>query len=185
MEKVLGSREKAERYFPFIATIFTLILFSNWLGIFPGVGSIGLYQVDAGQKVFIPFFRSVASDLNFTIALAIISVIATNVYGVLAKGIGKHISHFISFKDPISFFVGILEIIGEIAKTISFSFRLFGNVFAGEVLLIITGFLAPYIVPIPFLMLELFVGFIQALVFATLTLVFISIAIEDHAEEHA
>jgi F-type H+-transporting ATPase subunit a len=134
------------------------------------------------EKVLVPLLRSAASDLNFTLAIAVVAVIATNVFGILANGIGGHVSKFISFKDPVSFFVGLLELLGEFAKMISFSFRLFGNVFAGEVLLIITAFLVPYVVPVPFLMLELFVGFIQALVFSTLTLVFISIAIEQHGE---
>ena len=100
---------------------------------------------------------------------------------IAAIGFVKHAGKYISFKSPIQFFVGILEIVSEVAKMISFSFRLFGNIFAGEVLLIIIGFLAPYVVPAPFLMLEIFVGFIQALVFAMLTLVFISIAtVESH-----
>jgi F-type H+-transporting ATPase subunit a len=185
MEKVLGSRQKAETYFPLIATIFTLVLVSNWLGIVPGVGSVGFYETHEGHKIFVPLLRSVASDLNFTLAIAIISVIATNVYGAMANGLGGFLSRYFSFKSPIDFFVGILELLGEFAKIISFSFRLFGNIFAGEVLLIITGFLAPYVVPIPFLGLELFVGFIQALVFATLTLVFISIAVTSHVHEHA
>ncbi len=181
MEKVLHSREKALKYFPLIATIFTLILISNWFGIVPGVGSIGLYEQHDGKEVFVPLLRSVASDLNFTLAIACIAVISVNVIGFLALGFKGHASKFFNFKSPVGFFVGILELLGEFSKTISFSFRLFGNVFAGEVLLIITGFLVPYFVPIPFLMLEIFVGFIQALVFATLTLVFISIAVEEHA----
>ena len=91
-----------------------------------------------------------------------------------------HIKKFFNFSNPILFFVGILELISEIGKIISFSFRLFGNVFAGEVLLVIIGFLVPYVIPVPFLMLELFVGFIQALVFAMLTMVFTSIAVSHH-----
>ena len=133
-----------------------------------------------GQEIFVPLFRSTASDINFTLALAIISVVATQLLGIAAIGFAKHAAKYISFKGPIQFFVGILEIVSEVAKMISFSFRLFGNIFAGEVLLIIIGFLVPYVVPAPFLMLELFVGFIQALVFAMLTLVFISIATVEH-----
>ncbi len=181
MEQIFHSRKKAEQYFPLIATIFTLVMISNWFGIIPGVGSIGIYHVEAGQRVFVPLLRSVASDLNFTLAIAVISVVAVNLFGFIALGFKGHASKFVNFKSPIGFFVGMLEIVGEFAKMISFSFRLFGNVFAGEVLLIITGFLVPYIVPVPFLFLELFVGFIQAMVFATLTLVFISIAVEEHA----
>jgi F-type H+-transporting ATPase subunit a len=181
MEKVLHTREKAIQYFPLIATIFSLILFSNWFGILPGVGSVGLHEMHEGKEVFVPLLRSVASDLNFTLAIAIIAVIMTNIFGIIAIGFKSHASKFFNFSSPLKFFVGILELIGEFAKLISYSFRLFGNIFAGEVLLIIIGFLVPYFVPIPFLFLELFVGFIQALVFSTLTLVFISIAVEHHA----
>lgn len=190
MEGIFGTRAKAEKYFPVIATIFLLVLVSNWMGILPGVGSIGFFSAEGGSafggeehggiETFIPLFRSTASDLNFTLALAVISVFLTNVFGVAAIGTVKHISKFVSFKSPIDFFVGVLELISEVAKMISFSFRLFGNIFAGEVLLVIMAFLAPFIVPVPFLGLELFVGFVQALVFAMLTMVFISISVSQH-----
>ena len=181
MEGVLGSRAKAEKYFPLVGTVFLFILTSNWLGILPGVGSIGFFEETTGHATrFVPLLRSAASDLNVTLALATITVLAVHVLAVGAIGIRPHLSKFFSFKGPIEFFVGILEIVSEFAKIISFSFRLFGNIFAGEVLLVITGFLAPYGAPIPFLMLEIFVGFVQALVFAMLTVVFISIAVAHH-----
>lgn len=180
MEGLFGSKEKAEKYFPVVATIFLFVLLSNWLGILPGVGTIGFYEENHGKTIFVPLLRSAASDLNFTLALAISSVLLVNIFGVVALGIWKHIGKFISFKGPIDFFVGILELVSEIAKMISFAFRLFGNVFAGEVLLVITAFLIPYFIPVPFLVLEIFVGFIQALVFSMLTMVFISIAVADH-----
>ena len=180
MSGVFDTRVKAEKYFPIVATIFLFVLVSNWLGILPGIGSIGLIEKIDGHEKFIPFFRSTASDLNFTLALAIISVVSANVFGIAALGVWKHASKFFNFKGPIDFFVGILELVSEIAKMISFSFRLFGNVFAGEVLLVIIGFLVPFIIPMPFLVLELFVGFIQALVFAMLTMVFISMAVSHH-----
>lgn len=180
MDGVFGSREKAEKYFPVVATIFLFVLLSNWLGIFPGIGSVGIFEETESGRVFIPLFRSAASDLNFTLALALVAVFLINVLGIAAIGIGAHISKFFSLKSPIDFFVGILEFISEVAKMISFSFRLFGNVFAGEVLLVITAFLVPYAIPVPFLMLEIFVGFVQALVFAMLTMVFISIAVTAH-----
>lgn len=182
MEGMVGSRKNAEKYFPIVATIFLFILLSNWLGILPGIGSIGIYEEHDGKTVFVPLFRSAASDLNFTLALAISAVVAVNIFGIMALGFGKHASKFISFRGPIDFFVGILEFISEVAKMVSFAFRLFGNVFAGEVLLVITAFLIPYFIPVPFLMLELFVGFVQALVFAMLTTVFISIAVAQ--EQH-
>lgn len=179
-EPMVHSREKAETYTPIIVTIFLFILISNWSGILPGVGSVGFYEVREGQRLLVPFFRSAASDLNVTLALATAAVFLINLTGATARGVRAHMSKFFSFKNPIKFFVGILEFISEFARIISFSFRLFGNIFAGEVLLIITGFLAPYGAPIPFLMLEIFVGFVQALVFAMLTMVFISIAVAKH-----
>lgn len=171
MDSVLGSREKSERYFPLVATIFIFILVSNWLGILPGVGSFFLKE---GDK-HVPLLRSPASDLNFTLALAVTAVIATNLFGILIFGIITHFKKFFNFSNPINFFIGILELISELAKIVSFSFRLFGNVFAGEVLLTIIFFLVPYIAPLPFLFLEIFVGFMQAFVFAMLTLVFIAL----------
>ena len=183
MESVLGSRAVAEKYFPIVGTIFLFILTSNWLGILPGIGSVGFFEHLGGETKFVPLFRSAASDLNMTLALATITVFLIHVMAVGAIGIKSHIGKFFSFKGPIEFFVGILEFISEFAKIISFSFRLFGNIFAGEVLLIITGFLAPFGAPIPFLLLEIFVGFVQALVFAMLTVVFISIAVSHHEYE--
>jgi F-type H+-transporting ATPase subunit a len=180
MQGMFHSRAKAEKYFPLIATIFILILISNWFGILPGVGTIGFYEQHHGEEVFVPLLRSVASDLNFTLALAVTVVLFVNVIGIAAQGMGSHMSKFFSFKNPVTFFVGLLELLGEFSRMISFAFRLFGNIFAGEVLLIIMGFLSPFIAPVPFLGLELFVGFVQALVFAMLTMVFISIAIEHH-----
>jgi F-type H+-transporting ATPase subunit a len=173
MEPIYGSRSKAEKYLPWIATFFILILFSNWLGLVPGVGSIGLKNAEG----ITPFFRAPASDLNFTLALAILSVILIQIFGIMALGPKIHFSKFFDFRSPIKFFIGILELVSEIAKIISFSFRLFGNVFAGEVLLVIIGFLVPYVVPVPFLLFEVFVGFMQAFVFAMLTMVFIAMAV--------
>lgn len=179
MGSTLGSAQKAERYFPLVATIFIFILCSNLLGIFPGVGSL-FYQSGHGHHV--PLFRSPAADLNFTLAFAVISVIATNIIGMTAAGTFNHLGKYINFKGPIEFFIGILEIVSEIAKIISLTFRLFGNVFAGEVLLIIIFSLVPYFAPLPFLFLEIFVGSIQAFIFAMITLA--SIAIHTTGHEH-
>lgn len=162
MENVLEDKKKARRFFPLVATIFVFVILSNWLEVLPGLGSI--------------FVRSPSSDLNFTLAIAISAVISIQVFGIAGIGFIKYAKRFINFSSPINFFVGILEIISEVAKIISFSFRLFGNIFAGEVLLIVVYFLVPYILPLPFMFLEIFVGFIQALVFAMLTLVFLKIA---------
>jgi len=175
-EDVWGDKGKSRRFFAFLATFFLFILASNWFGLIPGVGTIGFHE---GEE-FAPLLRSLNSDLNATVAWAIISVITTQIAGFVALGFKKHLGKFFNFKSPIDFFVGILELISEVSKLISFSFRLFGNVFAGEVLLVVMMFLVPYILPLPFFMLEMFVGLIQALVFTTLTLVFLKMATEAH-----
>lgn len=127
----------------------------------------------------IPLLRAASTDLNTTLAIALVSVVATQIFGLRALG-GGYVSKFINFRGPIDFYVGILELIAEFAKIISFTFRLFGNVFAGEVLLAVIVFLIPWGAAIPFYGLELFVGFIQAFVFAILTLVFMTLATTAH-----
>lgn len=177
MTTVAGSREMAKKFFPFVATIFFFVLFSNWAGLIPGVGSIGFFEPASdghGGTAFIPLFRSVHSDLTMTLALALMTVTLSHIVGFMIVGTKGHLGKFINFHGPIDFFQGVLEIIGEISKVISLAFRLFGNVFAGEVLLVIVGSLVPYLVPIPFYGMELFVGFIQALVFAVLAMVSLS-----------
>ena len=178
-EEVLG--EKTKKLFPLLMTFFLFILVGNWLGIMPGVGPIGVEHYDHGEKVLVPLFRGPNADLSTTIALALISVSVTQVLSVNALGIGKYIKKFINFSNPINFFVGILELVSEFAKILSFSFRLFGNIFAGEVLLVVVTFLIPVLLPIPFYGLEIFVGFIQALVFTMLTMIFIAVATDKHA----
>ena len=181
MDSVLLDRRKSEKYLPLVLTIFLFVLFSNWVGLLPGVGSLIIMH---GSEAT-PLFRSPAADLNFTIALALISVTFANGLGVAAIGLRSRLSVFFNFKNPLTFFVGILELISEFARIISFSFRLFGNVFAGEVLLTIMAFLVPYVAPMPFMFMEIFVGFIQAFIFGMLTLVFISMAITDEHGEKA
>jgi len=182
-ETIAGSREVAKRFFPIVATIFTFVLLSNWAGIIPGVGSIGFREVHEGKETFVPLFRSVFSDLNMTLALALITVALSHIFGFIFVGVKGHLGKFIMLQSPVAAFTGVLEIISELSKIISLSFRLFGNIFAGEVLLTIMAFLVPYLVPVPFLGLELFVGFIQALIFGTLAMVVFSsfsIAHENH-----
>ncbi|MFZ5365616.1 MAG: F0F1 ATP synthase subunit A [Patescibacteria group bacterium] len=184
MDSVTGSKKLSRRFFPIVATIFFFVLLNNWIGLLPGVGTVGLHELHDGHEVFVPLFRAGSADLNFTIAVALIAVSATHFFGIAVLGVRKHVAKFISLKnlikDPIMFFVGILEIVGEIAKAISFSFRLFGNIFAGEVLLTVVALLVPYVAPLPFLFLEIFVGLIQAVVFSMLTLVFLSLQTAEH-----
>lgn len=185
MENVTHDREQAMRFFPLIATLFLFILLSNWMGLLPGFGSI-TYKTAEGS---VPLLRGANADLNTTLALAIISVVMTQVYAVRELGAATHLKKYFS-ANPILSFVGLLEIIGELSKMVSFSFRLFGNIFAGEVLLIVISGLVPILGPLPFFGLELFVGLIQALVFSVLSLVFLSIATSAHghdsqAEDHS
>lgn len=180
---VLGER-KAKDIFPIIATFFIFILLGNWAGLLPGVGTIGLKTIEHGESVFVPILRGATADINVTLGLALTSVALIQYYGLKYLGF-TYIGKFFNFKDPVSFFIGILEIIAEFAKILSFAFRLFGNIFAGEVLLTVIAFLVPVIAPLPFLGLEIFVGLVQALVFSMLTLVFMQIATISHAEEHS
>lgn len=167
--------EKINTFFPLIGTYFLYIITLNWLGLLPGVGTIGLNSIEEGHKVFIPLFRAGTADLNTTLALAIIAMLVIQITGFRTLGV-NYLKKFLNVGSPINFFVGILELVSEFSKIISFAFRLFGNIFAGEVLLTVIAFLIPILAPIPFMGLELFVGFIQALVFSMLTAVFLSLA---------
>ena len=174
--------DKSKVFLPIIASFFFFILFGNYLGLLPGIGSIGFFEVREGHKVFIPLFRSINSDLNTTAALAIVSLVTTHYLSIKYLGLGGYIGKFLSL-NPIFLFVGFLEIIGEITKILSLSFRLFGNIFAGEVLLTTASTkLFAFIIPVPFYFLELLVGFVQALIFSMLTLVFMVILTQkaDH-----
>lgn len=167
--------DKIARFFPLVGTYFIFIIMMNWSGLLPGIGTIGLYEIKEGHQVFVPLFRSGTADLNTTLALAIIAMLVIQIAGLKTLG-GAYIKKFLNFSNPIYFFVGILDIVSELSRVISFAFRLFGNIFAGEVLLTVIAFLMPIFAPLPFLGLELFVGFIQALVFSMLTAVFLSLA---------
>lgn len=169
-----------KQFFPIVASLFIFILAANWVGLLPGVGTIGYHH---GEE-FVPLFRAATADLNMTLALAVVSVIAMQYFGFANLG-SNYLSRFISFKDPIQFSVGILELISDLSKVISFAFRLFGNIFAGEVLLAVLAFLMPFIVPLPFLFMELFVGLIQALVFSMLSTAFFAVAVSHGEGEHA
>ena len=202
--------------FPFFATITMLVLVANWTELIPGVNSIGLIEKAAvgqpgfavvqsflgptltpekGEYTLVPLVRTLSTDLNFTVALALISIFMTQVVGLRALG-PKYLGKFWNvggfFKRPIfgviDFGVGILELVSEFSKILSFSFRLFGNIFAGSVLLFVIGTLVPVFAQSVFLMLEFFVGAIQAIIFGMLTMVFMSQATQghgDHEEEHA
>lgn len=239
VHSVTGDKKKTRQFFPFVASFFLFIIMNNYLGLLPGVGTIGFYeneeeihvqeeieehsstivpqanaeehqindqvvieketdhQLEKDEEpiaieedlehleeethgpVFVPLFRAGTADLNTTIALGLVSIFLTQFIGVKNLGL-SYFKKFFDFSSPINAYVGLLEMISEFAKIISFAFRLFGNIFAGEVLLAVIGFLVPVIAPMPFYGLELFVGFIQALVFAMLSLVFFNMATLGH-----
>lgn len=199
-DTVTGSREKSQRVFPIAFTFFLFILLNNYLGLLPGVGSIGFLESHGKEFLFVPYFRGGTADLNTTLAFSLFAVVATHILGIMMVGATHHFNKFFNFKalleipkkilkdptivlvNPIKVFVGIIEVIGELAKTASLALRLFGNIFAGEVLLVSISALVAYIAPIPFMFLEIIVGLVQALVFSMLTLVFASIAMT--ADEH-
>lgn len=199
-DSVTGSREKTLKYFPFVLSFFVFILLNNWLGLLPGVGSIGQVADYHGEKLFIPFFRGGTADLNTTLALATIGVVFSHIFSVMAIGAWKYFNKFINIKalleipkkalkepavlivNPIKIFVGFIEIIGEAAKVASLSFRLFGNIFAGEVLLAAMAAIFAFVLPIPFMFLEVIVGLIQAFIFAVLILAYITMNTAE--EEH-
>ncbi len=193
MSDVLESKALARKFFPLVMTIFIFILTMNWVGLLPGVDSIGLHKdVEVHAEVavahgehaevvnkFIPFFHPPATDLNITIGFALIAFVAIELAGVTLLGFFKYAGKFINFHSPLAFVIGLIELLSELARLISFSFRLFGNIFAGKTLLLVVMFLAtPYLLPVPLIAYELFVGFIQAFIFAILTLYFIKLAIE-------
>jgi F-type H+-transporting ATPase subunit a len=199
-DSVTGDRKKTEKFLPIVLALFLFILVSNWMGLFPGVGTIGFVENGIHGKVFIPLLRGATADLNTTLAIALFSVIISHIFGVVMVGLWNHFNKFVNLKaiiaipkkikkdptilmvNPIKIFVGLIEIVGEIAKVASLSLRLFGNIFAGEVLLASMMAISAFILPLPFMFLELIVGIVQALVFAILTLAFMSIA--TTAEEH-
>ncbi len=186
---VLGE-DLTERLFPLFLTLFLFIMFGSWAGLLPGANTLGFYE-EAGhgaegltEKIPVPIFRAVTADINTAIALALIVVILIEYLGFKQHGLG-YLKKFFNFSSPVNIFVGLLELVSEIMRIVTFSFRLFGNIFAGEVILAVmlalTGAYLGFLV-FPFLAFEVFVGVIQALVFVMLTSVFINLAVEhqDH-----
>jgi F-type H+-transporting ATPase subunit a len=202
----VSGKVKARKFFPLVATFFIFILFCNLLDIFPGVDTIGTVNLIAIRSAHLsvpstffllgdysdkltPWVRPGTSDLNLTLALALVSVIVTQVFGFYTLGAKQQLSKYFNFKalrhgfqGPIEFFVGLIELVTEISRILSFSFRLFGNIFAGSAVLAVFAWLLPFVSDAIFIPLELFVGFVQALIFALLTLVFLEIGTTSHEE---
>jgi F-type H+-transporting ATPase subunit a len=169
----------ASKIFPYFMSFFLFILLINWTGLIPGVGTIGIKE----HGELIPLFRGATSDLNLTLGLALVSAVATHALSIGTIGIKDYLSRYFSF-NPINLFIGILEIISELTKIISLSFRLFGNIFAGEVVLATVSSIFAFIFPLPFMLLEVIVGLVQALVFSMLTMVFMAILTTSHKQAH-
>ncbi len=180
MEETLEDKKLARKFFPLIMTIFLFLLVANEMAFLPGVGSIGVKE---GAEL-IPLFRAPAADLNLTLALAIISFLTIEISGAAILGFVKYSKKYVNFSSPVNFIVGLIELLSNVGRLISFSFRLFGNIFAGEVMILVAGFFLAYLLPVPLMAFEVFVGFIQAVVFSMLTLFFIKLSImEPHGDE--
>lgn len=171
------AKERTMKVFPFVMTFFLFILISNWSGLLPVITALGIHH---GEE-FIPFFRSASTDLNTTAALALVSLVATHTMSIQTLGLKSYLSRFFSL-NPLALYTGILELVSEFTKIISFSFRLFGNIFVGEVMLASLGAVSAFILPIPVIMYEMFVGVIQATIFALLTMAFMGIFTTPHGE---
>jgi F-type H+-transporting ATPase subunit a len=202
----VSGKVKAKKFFPLVASFFIFILFCNLLDIFPGVDTIGTVNLIALRSAHLsvpstffllgdysdkltPWVRPGTSDLNLTLALALVSVIVTQIFGFYTLGAKQQLSKYFNFKafrhgfqGPIEFFVGLIELVTEISRILSFSFRLFGNIFAGSAVLAVFAWLLPFVSDAVFIPFELFVGFVQALIFALLTLVFLEIGTTSHEE---
>jgi len=198
-----AGKKLGRRIFPLIGGLFIFIIVANYTGLLPGIGTIGIWHegkhalvaasegatgTEHGGRTLVPLFRPPSADLNMTLAMALISYVAFQVAGISAHGVWGRIKHMANppFLLPI-------EIISELSRIVSLSFRLFGNIFAGETLLTVMYGLANAIkitvvglvIPVIFLYLEVLFGFIQALIFAVLTLIYIALAsAHEHEEEH-
>ncbi len=181
MAQTLESRPLARTYFPLIMTIFLFIATANVIHFVPGIGSL---TFENSHQETVPFLRSMNTDLNVTLALTIIAVLAIEIAGVITLGFFTYAGKFINFSSPLNFIVGLIELVSEISRLVSFSFRLFGNIFAGEVLIGVVVFFVPYLMPVPLMAFETFVGIVQGIVFAMLVLFFIKLAVMNPHEAH-
>ena len=164
--------ENTAKIFPYVVTFFLFIFVANYSELIPVITAITV----KGQ----PLLRSTSSDLNTTLALAIISIIATHTMSIRTLGLKSYLSRFFSL-NPVALFSGLLELVSEFTKIISFSFRLFGNIFVGGIILASITAVFAFIIPSVVIFYEMFVGFIQALIFALLTMAFMAIFTTAHS----
>ena len=197
----VAGEQNGRRFFPAVATIFLFVAFNAWLALLPGFGSIIAHTAEGEVHLI----RAANTDINMPLALALTSFIFVEFYGLKTLG-GRYIGKFLNFKGlfqamrqiftgkvktgaqglitgAMTVFAGLLEGLSEFIRIISLTFRLFGNMTAGEILLLVAAFLVPWLFAIPFYGLELLIGFIQAIIFGGLTLIFLTLAVEMHGEE--
>lgn len=183
--EVIGDKKIAKKILPLAVTLMLFFMINNWLGLLPIVGSITYHL---GEE-HVPLLRGVAADLNTTLALALISMITAQLWAIKRHGFFGNVKRYFPnpFKDPLHAFEGFLEFIAEFSRTAALSMRIFGNVFGGEVLLVVIGYLTSYASPLAlplFYGLELFVGAVQAYVFFMLTIAFISLGLPNPDDGH-
>lgn len=176
MTETLENKKLARQIFPLVLTIFLFIFTANIIEFTPGIGSIGWTHPD-GE--FTPLLRSMNTDLNTTLALTVIAFVVIEVVGVATLGFLRYGKKFVNLSSVLGFMVGIIELFSEVARLVSYSFRLFGNIFAGEVMILVIQHFVPMVLPVPIMLFEVFVGFIQAAIFALLTLFFVKMAITE------
>src|SRR3989304_7158008 len=176
MTETLEDEKLARKLFPLIVTIFLFIFTANLIQFTPGIGSIG-WSHPGGE--FTPLLRSMNTDLNTTLALTIIAFVVIEVVGAATLGFLRYSKKFVNLSSVLGFMVGIIELFSEVARLVSYSFRLFGNIFAGEVMILVIQHFVPMVLPVPIMLFEVFVGFIQAAIFALLTLLFVKMAITE------
>ncbi len=197
----VAGETNGRRFFPVVATIFLFVAFNAWLALLPGFGSITAHTAEGEVHLI----RAANTDINMPLALALTSFIFVEFYGLKTLGV-RYIGKFLNFKDffkglrqlftgkikegasglvtgIMTVFTGLLEGLSEFIRIVSLTFRLFGNMTAGEILLLVAAFLVPWLFAIPFYGLELLIGFIQAIIFGGLTLIFLTLAVESHEEE--
>lgn len=176
MTETLEDKKLARQLFPLILTIFLFIFTANIIEFTPGIGSVG-WTHPGGE--FTPLLRSMNTDLNTTLALTIIAFVVIEVVGVATLGFLRYGKKFVNLSSVLGFLVGIIELFSEVARLISYSFRLFGNIFAGEVMILVIQHFVPMVLPVPIMAFEVFVGFMQAAIFSLLTLFFVKMAVTE------
>lgn len=197
----IAGKEKGRKFFPLVATLFLFIALGNLMDVIPGIDTIGTISPGVHASSFwltgnlsnqiTPWLRPPTTDINLNLGMALVSVVAAQIFGFMTLGAGEQISKYLNFRalfthgpmGIVEFFVGILEIVSELGRLISFSFRLFGNIFAGSILLAIFAFLIPVLPDIIFIPFEIFIAGIQAFVFAFLTLLFMQQATIGHGHD--